>query len=282
MKAMRSVVSLAIVTLLYAMVLTGCATGKQPEPTAVVPEIRPGFLAGYLKQEALPNSLALIPPAPAEGSTTLARDEAASRKGLALRGTPRWEMAARDAELMFPEAAEAFTCALDAPISEADTPHLYMLLRRTLADAGQSTSSAKDHYQRPRPFMMNNEPTCSPEWEDHLRKNGSYPSGHTAIGWTWALVLAEIAPDRIDAILARGRAYGQSRVVCNVHWQSDVFEGRFMGAATVARLHTNPAFLANLEEAKKELAGVRASGLKPTRDCQAEADAQVGDLQMVP
>jgi acid phosphatase (class A) len=282
MKAMRYVISLAIVTLLYAIGSAGCATGKQPVPAAAVPEIRPGILAGYLEQEALPDSLALIPPLPAEGSATLARDEAASRKGLALRGTQRWEMAARDAELMFPEAAEAFTCALDAPISEANTPHLYMLLRRTLADAGLSTSRAKHHYQRRRPFMVNNEPTCSPEWDDHLRKDGSYPSGHTAIGWAWALILAEIAPDRIDAILARGRAYGQSRVVCNVHWQSDVFEGRFMGAATVARLHTNPAFLADLAEAKKELAAVRASGLKPTRDCQAEADAQAGDLSFAP
>ena len=55
-----------------------------------------------------------------------------------------------------------------------------------------------------------------------------------------------------------------------------------MAAATVARLHTNPAFLADLEEARKELAAVWANGLKPTRDCQAEADAQAGDLQMVP
>jgi hypothetical protein len=52
-----------------------------------------------------------------------------------------------------------------------------------------------------------------------------------------------------------------------------VAEGRFMGAATVARLHADPAFRAEMEAAKAELAAVRAKGLKPTRDCQAEADA---------
>ena len=104
-------------------------------------------------------------------------------------------------------------------------------------------------------------------------KDGSYPSGHTAIGWAWALILCEIAPEQTDAILARGRAFGQSRVICNVHWHSDVVEGRFMGAAAVARLHVDPAFRAEIEAAKAELAAVRAKGLKPTRDCQAEADA---------
>lgn len=86
--------------------------------------------------------------------------------------------------------------------------------------------------------------------------NGSYPSTHAAVGWAWALILSEIAPDQTDSILARGRAFGQSRVVCNVHWESDVIEGRFIGAAAVARLHSDSTFLADLEAAKAELAAV--------------------------
>jgi acid phosphatase (class A) len=120
---------------------------------------------------------------------------------------------------------------------------------------------------------VNKEPTCTLDEEEHLKKDGSYPSGHTAIGWAWALILSEIAPERADAILARGRAFGESRVICNVHWNSDVVEGRFVGAAAAARLHADPAFRAELEAAKAELAAVRAKGLKPTRDCRAEADA---------
>jgi hypothetical protein len=90
-------------------------------------------------------------------------------------------------------------------------------------------------------------------------------------GWAWALILSEIAPEQADAILARGRAFGQSRVICNVHWQSDVIEGRFLGAATVAILHADFVFRADLESAKAELATARGKGLKPTRDCEAEA-----------
>ncbi len=262
-------------------ITAGCASFEKQSKPAAVPEIRPGILAGYLQPEVLPNSLVLIPPPPAAGSAALALDEGVSRKSLALRGTPRWELATEDANLMFPRAAGAFSCALDAPITEQDTPHLYMLLRRTLADAGLSTYTAKNQYQRTRPFVVNKEPTCTPDEEAHLKKDGSYPSGHTALGWAWALILSEIAPERADAILARGRAFGQSRIICNVHWHSDVVEGRFMGAAAVARLHADPAFRAEMEAAKAELAAVRPKGLKPTRDCQAEADAlaQEGDTR---
>ena len=52
-----------------------------------------------------------------------------------------------------------------------------------------------------------------------------------------------------------------------------------MGSAAVARLHADPAFRVEIEAAKNELAAVRAKGLKPTRDCRAEADALAIHLQ---
>jgi len=264
-----------VIALLGAGMLMGCAgfQGQSPDP---VPEIMPGILAGYLKPEAFPNSLALLPPPPAGGSAAQALDDEISKKSLALRRTPRWTVAIQDAELRFPDAAVTFSCALGIPITEQDTPHLYMLLRRTLADAGLSTYTAKKHYQRKRAFMVNGQPICTPEEEEKLRKDGSYPSGHTALGWAWALILTEIAPERADAILDRGRAFGESRIICNVHWHSDVVEGRFMGAAVVAQLHADPKFCADLKAAKTEYEKACAKGLQPSRDCQAEADALAG------
>lgn len=263
-------VGMALVCLSF---VAACAGSGAPKGPAAVPEIKPGILAGYLQPLELPDSLVLIPPPPGEGSAALELDQEVSRASMSTRGTPRWDLAVEDANLMFPEAAGAFSCALGVPITETDTPHLYMLLRRTLTDAGLSTYGAKNHYQRPRPFMTNGQGTCTPTEEDGLRKDGSYPSGHTAIGWAWALVLTEIAPHRADVILARGRAFGESRIVCNVHWYSDVVEGRFVGAAAVARLHADPEFRAELEAAKGEYSHIRGKGLTPTRDCRSEADA---------
>jgi acid phosphatase (class A) len=258
-----------------ASVATAPSTPSQTKSYGLisVPEIIPGILAGYLPQGALPNSLALVPPAPTPGTAVYALDEAVSRANLALQGTPRWEQATSDANLSFPHVAGTFSCSLGIPITEADTPHLYMLLRRSLTDAALSTYAAKNHYNRSRPFMENHHPSCTPQDEAFLRKDGSYPSGHTAIGWAWALILTEIAPTQTDAILARGRSFGDSRLVCNVHWQSDVNEGRIMGASTVARLNTDAAFLADLDAAKADYEVAHAKELKPTRDCAAEAAA---------
>lgn len=232
-----------------------------------------GFLAGYLERKEYPDSLALIPPPPAPGSAAFALDEDVARRTFALRGTARFALALSDFDLSFPHAGGTFSCALNAPVTEQDTPRLYMLLRRTMTDVALSTYAAKNHYNRQRPFVLNKEPICAPEMKAELEKDGSYPSGHTAIGWAWALIFAEISPEQADAILARGQAFGESRNVCNHHWYSDVDWGRFMGAATVARLHANPAFRADLEAAKAELAAVRNKALNRTRDCRAEAAA---------
>ena len=269
-KKRRKVMALAVIA-----ILAGWAGFQGQANCDPVPEIMPGVLAGYLEQEALPNSLALLPP-PAQGAAARAQDEAISRKALTMCGSPRWTLAIRDAELGFPAAAETFSCTMGIAISEKETPRLYMLLRRTLADAGLSTYTAKKNYQRPRPFMENQTPTCTPDDEKYLVKDGSYPSGHTAVGWAWALILAEIAPERADAILARGRAFGESRIICNVHWHSDVAEGRFMGAATVARLHGDAAFQADLKAAKAEYRAMRAKGRKPAGNCGAETDILAG------
>ncbi len=247
------------------LLLAACASYKKQSNL--------GIPQGYLPFEALPDSLVLLPPPPAEGTPAFTLDEDISQKSLALRGTWRWKLASEDANLMFPHAAGTFSCAINAPITEQDTPHLYRLLLRTLADAGLATDKAKIKYMRIRPFVANKTQTCAPDQEPVLKDNGSYPSGHAAVGWAWALILSEIAPEQTDAIIARGRAFGQSRVICNVHWQSDVIEGRFIGAAVVARLHADPEFRAELKSAKAELAFVRKKGLPPQRDCKAETEA---------
>lgn len=218
-----------------------------------IKEIRPGILEGYLSEDEIPNSLELVPPPPEEGSVAFELDREIAAMWVASDDEARKAQAVKDAVLAFPEATEAFNIILDVKISEENTPHLYMILRRTLPDAGLSTYSAKTHYKRPRPFMVNSTPICTPDDEDVLIKDGSYPSGHTAIGWAWALILAEVFPGQADVIIERGLQFGISRNVCNVHWHSDVVAGRMMGAAAVAVLHSNADFIIDLEAAKAEI-----------------------------
>jgi acid phosphatase (class A) len=79
--------------------------------------------------------------------------------------------------------------------------------------------------------------------------------------------------------LDRGRAFGESRNVCNVHWRSDVIAGRMVGAAAVARLHNNEEFLAAMEAAREDILAARQQKLAPNRDCTAEAEALATPLQ---
>lgn len=209
----------------------------------------------YLKNEQAIDSLALLPPPPEVGSIAFLNDQALYEQGRLLRDTPRGKLAAEDANLASGGVANAFSGAFGSPITAKEAPELHKLLTNMIEDAGDlATRSAKQKYMRIRPFAFYGVPTCNTKEQDELSKNGSYPSGHTAIGWATALVLAEINPQRQDAILKRGFELGQSRVICGYHWQSDVDAARVVGSAAVATLHTNPAFQQQLQKAKAEFA----------------------------
>jgi len=256
---------------LVLLMATSSASGSETNPSPEVTDPHFELAPGYLKQEDLPDSLLLLGPPPATDSAAFARDEEARRATLPLRGTMRWDLARLDADLSFPKPAENFSCAMGMQIDQDKTPHTYRLMERVLTDAGLSTYGVKNKYNRTRPFVVENEGTCWPDQEKLLRGDGSYPSGHTAAGWAWALVLAEINPRRANELLSRGISFGQSRVVCDAHWQSDVDAGRIMGAATVAKLHADPSFIADKEAAREEVRKAQAAGETPKVDCAAEA-----------
>jgi acid phosphatase (class A) len=267
--------------ILLTMSISACSTMETTQPKAAtatttmgdqVQEIMPGMLQGYLTKEEQLDSKVFVLPAPAKDSTRQAMDTAWAENMQTLRGTARWNLATSDADLAFPAAANTFACALGIPVTERDTPALYMLLRRTMTDIGLAPYSAKNAYQRERPFMVLGGAICTPRDEEALRKDGSYPSGHTSIGWGWALILTELAPDRAEEILTRGRAFGESRNVCNAHWYTDVVAGRLVGAAAVARLHAIKEFRQAMDAARNEIDSARKKGLTPATDCAAEAE----------
>jgi len=257
----------AFATLVAAQASLGAASTPFPS-TPGTPQ-----LPSYLQAEELPNSLLLVPPPPAPESPAFALDQAVSQRALSLQNSVAWSQAIADSSLKFPKAAGAFACALGLPIGEETSPSLVRLLSKMVPDAGRATALAKHHYKRARPFMSNGQPICTPAEIDYFLRDGSYPSGHSSIGMAWALALAEIAPEKTDALMARGISLGLNRVVCNIHWLSDTREGRYLGAYTVARLHANDDFKADLALAKKEVQAMREAGLKPTGDCQAEEAA---------
>lgn len=240
-------------------------------PPLTVPDspIGSGKLIGYLTEDKIPDSIKFIPaPAALTNTAAQAADEFAYQHSLALRGTARWKLAAADANIHeYPKALATFSCAMGFVPSVTETPNLVMLIRRTKSDAILATKGAKDAYNRPRPFFVHKNSTCEPSDEKRLSTQGSYPSGHAATGWAWALILSELIPSRQNALLKRGYEFGQSRVVCGYHWQSDIDAGFLAGAAAVAALHADPIFNAQMETARVEVAKKLATNPSPPAEC---------------
>jgi acid phosphatase (class A) len=214
--------------------------------------------ASFIAPDNEPDSLAFLPPPPAPDSAEFMRDQAVYLQTRRLKGTERWSRATFDADIEN-NWPDFFKDALGFSIDKQRTPALYALLTRSGADFIAAGRPAKNEYRRIRPFMYFGQEgaTCAPAFEEELKTNGSYPSGHAALGWGMALILSEALPVRKDDILKRGYEYGMSRVVCGVHWQSDVHAGFLVGSAVVAQLHNSREFQELLRNAQAEAAALR-------------------------
>ena len=173
--------------------------------------------------------------------------------GKSMRKDPvRADIARRDAEYSLRYIIQEFSEPFGLEISREGTPEIYRLLREGTATCDSICTLPKKHYMRRRPFVVFNEHTLTPDSEPSLSRSGSYPSGHTILGWSAALLLMEINPERADTLLARGYMYGESRVIVGAHWQSDVDAGYLAASVAYAKLHTSERFLEQMSKAKEE------------------------------
>ncbi|WP_435308147.1 acid phosphatase [Sebaldella termitidis] len=243
---------LTILILLFSTAVTYAADDVKTKPDLY-----------FLEIGEVVDSYKLLPPPPEVDSIAFLNDKAQYDKGKLLRNTPRGKQAYNDAHVSADGVPQAFSEAFGIPITQKTTPEIYKLLQNFREDAGDlSTRGAKVAYMRIRPFAFFEEHTCRPDDEKTLSKNGSYPSGHTAIGWAAALVLSEINPERQDEIMTRGYEMGQSRVICGYHWQSDIDAARVVASAVVAKLHSNQKFNEQLNKAKEEFRRISVNTVK--------------------
>ena len=219
----------------------------------------------YYTVDEMPDAGIFLPAPPDFDSPLFANDFYKWQWGKSMRDTERGLMASLDSEKNEKRMAEIYGELLEMEITQEGTPAIWKLISRTSATARYSVVKAKQKYMRIRPFVKMNEHVASAfDDEEHLRTNGSYPSGHTAYGWSVALALAEMAPEYQDALLRRGYQYGESRVIVGAHWQSDVDASRMAMAAAMARLHTSKEYIKDLEAARAEFAKIKRLPKKPT------------------
>lgn len=257
-----------VVGAMFAAGLAACAaTAPQAPPLVDASKAAPlnpppTSLTGYLPHGAI-DSVTLLGPPPTPESLRGQADRAHYEETRALEGTPRWAQAIVDNDLWGGGALKQYSCKLGVSIDEKQTPTALRVLHRVELDVRTVSVPAKDRYNRRRPMIGDDKPICILR-EDWMKTNASYPSGHSMTGWTWALILAELAPDKADDMLTIGKAVGDSRAICGVHYTSDIEAGRTLGSAMVAKLHGDPQFRRDMAKARQELAKA-----KPPTGCDA-------------
>ena len=214
---------------------------------------------GYLAKGVAPDATRLLPPPPALGSPAEKADRATFKATRKLEGQPRWTLSTSDAVASPAAILADFGCALGADLDASNAPKVLEVLSRISRDVRPVIDPPKDLFARKRPFVGGKSHICVPR-DASLEASASYPSGHATTSWASALVLAELAPDRATEILMRARAYGESRVVCGVHYPSDIEAGRTGASALIAVVHSDPVFRADMDQARAELAAARTAG----------------------
>ena len=213
----------------------------------------------YFTTAEMPDMMVFMPGPPDSTSVAFANDVYRYFWGKEMREDPeRAAQARRDAVYGLDCILEEFEEAFGMRITKEDTPEIYKVLLEGTATCDSICTLPKAKYKRRRPFMRFNEETLTPEDEESLRKNGSYPSGHTLLGWSSALLMMEINPDRANEILTRGYRYGENRIVVGAHWQSDTDAARLAASAAYARLHTSERFLEQMKKAREEFKAMSA------------------------
>lgn len=218
---------------------------------------------GYLAPDARPDLTTVLAPPPEPGSPRDRANAEIFRQTRTLKGTPRWDLATADVS---GDKYDHFAKALGVRLTPDQAPVLTALLDRS-GDDRSVVGLAKDYWGTKRPYLGTDLPICEAK-SDHLAGNPDYPSGHSAHGMHIAMILAELAPQRADALYARGREFAESRFVCGSHSYSAAEAGILSGAVIYGAEQRSETFRRDMEAARAE---VQAALAKAARGAQPVA-----------
>jgi acid phosphatase (class A) len=210
----------------------------------------PTAQAALLKPSQI-DAARLLPPPPAAGSVE-EKAEFDELRTIAARSTAEMRaVAAHDAK---DETPDIFNAAIGFDL--ATMPATFKLLGLVVKEEDEDTKLAKAFFHRDRPYAVDPAlKTCTPIKPG--KAANSYPSGHATLAFSMGLVLASLLPEKSQAILARSSEYAEHRLVCGVHFRSDLAAGQAFGTVMALRLMQNRRFRTQMNRARAELRAAR-------------------------
>lgn len=127
---------------------------------------------------------------------------------------------------------------------------LGVLAEQVEDDMRPHVRAAKEHFQRPRPYVVDSriEPCLH-----GVRGNLSYPSGHATYGYVMAYLLADMVSEKNLELMLRAQEFAQQRTTCGVHFPSDLVAGRLGGHWLADRFRQSAEYRAAAAPAMREL-----------------------------
>lgn len=189
----------------------------------------------------------LVPPPPVPGSAQ-AGDEIAELHAIHDRSSAREiEAARKDSK---DEKPDMFNAAIGFDVTTL--PRTTRLLNLVIGEEGAATKAAKKYFHRDRPWIVDGTiATCTPKAPGPAAN--SYPSGHASLAFAMGVMLADLMPEKSQAILARASEFAEHRLVCGVHFRSDIVAGQQFGTAVTLLLMQDPAVRSQMSDAREEL-----------------------------
>jgi acid phosphatase (class A) len=201
----------------------------------------------YLK-DTWPGTATLLAAPPAPDSPEQAADLETVRA--VYRAATSNDIAAAYSEKKF--SVFNFTTEAGPYFQSNSLPKTSVFFQKVQSDAATVADAEKDFFMRPRPYTIDTNLA-----NGKLEKSFGFPSGHSTESMVLALVLADLLPDKKDAILAHARAIGWHRVQIARHYPSDIYAGRVLAQVIVRHMKQNPAFQRDFEEVKAEIVAAR-------------------------
>jgi acid phosphatase (class A) len=226
---------------LIAASLTVSAQMTKPAKPVATPK------TPYYIDPAVLNLPALIPDPPAPGSAEY-KSELAELHRIEASRTPAQVAAAKADEAG--EGIFAYATVFGSGFNPDTLPLTAELGTHVKNEQSVAGAALKPIFQRVRPYNADKSlhPVCG-----LTEAPNSYPSGHALTGYLEGLTLAAIVPGKRTEILARADDYAHNRLICGVHFPSDIEASRRVAYVVFGYMLATPKFQQDLEAASAEM-----------------------------